>query len=107
MAKQEKPLSQAEFINEMVERTGLTKRQVKDFYAFEHDLVLEQLMKKGIGKVTLPIIGIKMALINKPATKAHPGRNPFTGEEIMVAAKPARRDVKAKVMKALRDAVQR
>jgi nucleoid DNA-binding protein len=90
----------------MVERTGLTKRQVKDFFAYLHDLILEQLMRKGIGSITLPIVGVKLTLVNKPATKAHKGRNPFTGEEVKVAAKPARNDVKARVMKALKDAVQ-
>jgi nucleoid DNA-binding protein len=40
---------------------------------------------------------------SKRATKARPGRNPFTGEEIMIAAKPARRVVRVRPLKALKD----
>lgn len=105
MPRQEKPYSQVEFIEEMVNKTGLEKRQVKDFLAYLHDLVLEQLNKKGIGQVTIPGLNIKMLVVKKPATKARKGRNPFTGEEVMVAAKPARKAIKVKAMKKLKDAV--
>jgi len=105
MPKQEKPLNQAEVVEELVGRTGLEKRHVKDFLAHLHDLVLEQLNKKGIGEIRIPNLDVKLTVIKKPATKAHKGRNPFTGEEIMVAAKPARKVIKIKPMKKLKDAV--
>lgn len=105
MPKQEKPLSQVEVIEELVVRSGLGKRVVKVFLTELGGLAVEQLTKKGIGKVTIPGLNVKMELIRKPAVKAHPGRNPFTGEEIMVAAKPARNVVKIKAMKKLKDSV--
>lgn len=40
-----------------------------------------------------------MTIKTKPATKAKKGRNPFTGEEIMIKAKSARRVVKVRVLK--------
>jgi nucleoid DNA-binding protein len=41
----------------------------------------------------------------KPATKKRLGRNPATGEQIMIAAKPARTVVKVSALKALKEAV--
>jgi nucleoid DNA-binding protein len=43
--------------------------------------------------------------VNKPATKARKGINPFTGEETMFKARPARKVVKIQPLKALKDAV--
>jgi uncharacterized protein YecE (DUF72 family) len=47
----------------------------------------------------------KMIVVKKPARKARKGINPFTKLEQMFAAKPARKVVKARPMKALKDAV--
>ena len=41
----------------------------------------------------------------QPATEEKPGKNPFTGEPMTVAAKPARNVVRAVPMKALKDMV--
>ena len=41
----------------------------------------------------------------KAATKARKGTNPFTGEEMMFKAKPARKIVRARPVKAAKDAV--
>jgi len=38
---------------------------------------------------------------NKPATSARKGRNPFTGEEIMIKAKPASRKVRVRALRTL------
>jgi nucleoid DNA-binding protein len=53
---------------------------------------------------TLPGL-LKLTVSRKPATKAKEGRNPFTGETIMIKAKPARNVVRARVLKAVKDAV--
>jgi nucleoid DNA-binding protein len=44
-----------------------------------------------------------MRTVNKPATKARKGKNPFTGEEITIKAKPASRKVRIRAMKGLND----
>ncbi len=36
----------------------------------------------------------KFVVVKKPATKARVGKNPFTGEEMMFKAKPARKIVR-------------
>jgi nucleoid DNA-binding protein len=42
-------------------------------------------------------------VVNKPATKARKGINPFTGEETMFKAKPARNVIKVRPLKKLKD----
>jgi len=48
---------------------------------------------------------MKIKVIRKPATKARKGINPFTGEETMFKAKPARNVVKVLPLKGLKDMV--
>jgi len=43
-------------------------------------------------------------VVRKPATKARKDVNPFTGEEMMFEAKPARKIVRARPVKAAKDA---
>jgi len=47
----------------------------------------------------------KFVVIKKPATKARKGINPFTKEPTMFKAKPARKLVRARPVKAIKDAV--
>ena len=46
---------------------------------------------------------LKVKTQRKPATKARPGVNPFTGEQTVFKAKPARTIVKIQPLKALKD----
>ena len=60
-------------------------------------------MKKGAaGEFTVPGL-MKLMVKSKPATKARKGVNPFTGEEMMFKAKPARRTVKVRPLKKLKE----
>jgi nucleoid DNA-binding protein len=45
---------------------------------------------------------MKIKTIHKPASKARKGTNPFTGEEMMFKAKPARNVVKVLPLKNLK-----
>ncbi len=47
----------------------------------------------------------KMKVVKKPARPARKGTNPFTGEEMMFKAKPARKVVKVLPLKGLKDMV--
>ena len=47
----------------------------------------------------------KFVVIKKPATKARKGINPFTNEPTVFNAKPARKVVKARPVKAIKDAL--
>jgi DNA-binding protein HU-beta len=46
----------------------------------------------------------KFVIVRKPATKAHKGINPFTKEPMTFKAKPARKIIKARPVKAAKDA---
>jgi DNA-binding protein HU-beta len=48
---------------------------------------------------------VKTTVVNKPATEARSGVNPFTKEPMEFAAKPASKTVKASPLKAAKDAV--
>jgi nucleoid DNA-binding protein len=48
---------------------------------------------------------MKVKVVRKPATRARKGVNPFTGEEMMFKAKPARNMVKVLPLKGLKDMV--
>jgi nucleoid DNA-binding protein len=50
---------------------------------------------------------MKIEVKRKTATKARKGINPFTGEQTVFKAKPARRVVKIRPLKALKDMVDK
>jgi len=59
---------------------------------------------RAAGEFTLPGL-LKVKVVRKPATKARKGINPFTGEETIFKAKPARNVVKIKPLKRMKDMV--
>jgi nucleoid DNA-binding protein len=64
-------------------------------------------MKKallGAGVFTLPGV-CTMRVVKKPATKAREGVNPFTGEKMMIKAKPASKKVRIRALKNLNEMV--
>jgi nucleoid DNA-binding protein len=104
MATDKKPMNKSQLAGALAEETGLSKAQVNSVLAALDGVVRKELGKKGPGVLTLPGM-LKLTVTKKPATKARPGKNPFTGEAITIAAKPARNVVRARVLKALKDAV--
>lgn len=97
--------SKAQIFNELAELTGLKRADVKSVIAALKNLLERNLKGKGFGEFILPELGIKVRRIHKAATKARLGRNPFTGEEIKIPAKPARKTVKATALKKLKEIV--
>ena len=106
MAQEKKPLTQVQFTEAVVDQlAGLyEKKDVKKILEAVTTVAARQL-KKGAGKCTIPEMGVQLKLVRKPATKQREGRNPATGETIMISAKPSRKVVKAVVMKKLKDIV--
>jgi nucleoid DNA-binding protein len=87
------PLTQTQLANAVADRTGLPKADAKRALAALEEVVLEQL-----GDAERVRIGgiVQLTVRVKPAQKARKGRNPATGEEITIAAKPASVDVRAR-----------
>ena len=97
-------LTKSEFVNTIADRSGLSKEQVATVLSALNAVVVEQLSNQGPGEVTIPGL-IKLNLAIKPATPARDGIHPFTKQPTVFKAKPARRVVKARPIKALKDAV--
>lgn len=104
MADKEKPLTKSAVYGVLSERTGLSKKEVTSVMDALTDLIGEQVGKKGPGVFNVPGL-LKITVQHKPATKARKGTNPFTGEETMFKAKPARNVVKVRPLKGLKDMV--
>jgi nucleoid DNA-binding protein len=96
-----KPRSKSQVFGDIAESTELTRKQVSEVFEAMTSLIKRDLSRKGPGIFTVPGL-MKIVVQNKPATKARKGINPFTGEEMMFKAKPARRVVKVRPLKNLK-----
>jgi nucleoid DNA-binding protein len=99
-----KPATKGEVYAALAEKAGVEKKQVADVFAALGELIGKELGKKGPGQFVVPGL-LKLKVVRKPATKAKPGRNPFTGESITIKARPARNVVRVVPMKALKEMV--
>jgi nucleoid DNA-binding protein len=103
--KAAKPMTKSETYQTVATETGLSRKQVAAFFDSLGKLIQENLGKKGPGVFALPGL-LKLKVVHKPAVPARKGINPFTKQEQMFKAKPARRVVKALPLKALKDMVK-
>lgn len=99
-------LTQAQVVSEMAERMEVEPKMVKKFFTAMTDMIEQELFTKGCPEEIAFPIGLKVKLVRKPATKERTGRNPFTGEEILIKAKPARDVIKTVAMKKLKSVVE-
>jgi len=99
-AKAPKGMTKAQLIGEVASKAALSKSQISSVFSALADIIGEEL--KADRPVTIPGL-VKVTAQRKPATPSRPGRNPFTGEAITIKAKPARRAVKVRAIKALKD----
>ena len=103
-AKPAKPMTKTEILTSLAESTGLSKKDVASVLDELGTLISKGLGKRGPGVFNLPGL-MKVKVIRKPATKARKGINPFTKEETVFKAKPARNVVKILPLKGLKDMV--
>ena len=88
-------LTQSQMIAAVADRAAMSRADAKRALAALDEVVLEELgnaQKVRIGGL------IQLTARVKPAQKKRKGRNPATGEEIDVAAKPATVDVRARAL---------
>lgn len=97
-------MSKSELIAKIAEAHAdkLTKRDVKGVMETLATIGYKELKKSGAFLV--PGFA-KFVVIKKPATKARKGINPFTKEPTVFKAKPARKIIRARPVKAAKDAV--
>lgn len=90
-----KPLTKAQIIATLADNTGLSKKEIKNVMEAQQNLAYREAKRGGY---TIPGIG-KLVVVNRKARK---GRNPATGEAIMI---PAKKVLKFRVAKAAKDAI--
>ena len=96
-------LSKTQLIEKLVAGSdGLSRKNVKTLVEGLAEIAHKELKKTGA--FVVPGLA-KFVVVKKPATKARMGKNPFTGEEMMFKAKPARKIVRARPVKAVKEAV--
>ena len=99
-----KPPTKSEILNHIAAETELSRKEVTAVLDSLSGLIEKNLKPRGAGFFNLPGL-LKIKVIKKPAVKARKGTNPFTGEEMMFKAKPARKVVKVLPLKGLKDMV--
>ncbi len=97
-----KPLSKSDILNAVVAALGeeVSRKHVKQIVETLAEVGHKELKKNGV--FVLPGFA-KFVVVKKPARPARKGINPFTKQEQMFAAKPARRVVKIRALTALKD----
>lgn len=87
------PMTQTQLTDAVAEKAGLSRADAKKAIAALEEVVLDE-----IGNAEKVKIGgvVQLDVRVRPATDARPGRNPATGEEITISAKPASVAVKAR-----------
>ena len=96
------PYTKSQLIASLSEQTELTKKQVGEVLNCLADTIEGHIKRNGAGVFTMPGL-MKLKVVRKPATKARKGINPFTGEETVFKAKPARNVVKILPLKAVKE----
>ena len=86
-------LTQTQLVSAVADRAELSKAEAKRALAALEEVVLAEL--GNAEKVRLGGL-VQLSVRVKPATKKRKGRNPATGEEIEIAAKPASVDWRAR-----------
>ena len=97
-----KAATKSEILSSIAESTELSRKQVASVFEALGQQVAKNVGKKGPGVFVVPGL-MKVIVVQKPAVAARKGINPFTKQEQMFKAKPARRVVKIRALKALKD----
>ncbi len=97
-----KRMSKTEFVEAISNESGLEKKQVNAVLDGLNGVVYKEL--KSQHEVVIPGL-LKLTAVTKPAVPAREGINPFTKEKTMFKARPARKVIKPRPLKALKDAV--
>jgi nucleoid DNA-binding protein len=95
-------ISKSELIQKIADDVSLSKKDVKAVIESLANHGYKELKKAGV--FVLPGFA-KFIVVKKPATPERTGINPFTKEPTVFKAKPARKTLKVRPVKAAKDAV--
>ena len=96
------PLKGSEFYKRITELTEVPVKDVKQVFAATEYLMACSLKKRSCSEFTLPKM-LKLTVRVRPARPKGKGINPFTGEPMIIKARPATRIVKARILKKVKD----
>jgi DNA-binding protein HU-beta len=95
-------MTKSELIQQIADNLDLAKKDVKAVIESLATVGYKEMKKTG--EFLLPGFA-KFVVVKKPATKARKGINPFTKEPTVFKAKPARKMLKVRPVKAAKDAL--
>ncbi len=104
VSAKDKPRTKSEVLTIISEHVGISKKEAGQVFDVMGDMIQADLKKNACGAFNIPGM-MKVMVQRKPATKARKGINPFTKEETVFKAKPARNVVKVRPLKGLKDRV--
>lgn len=104
VAAKDKPRTKSEVLTVISDHVGISKKEAAQVFDVMGEMIAADLKKGACGAFNVPGM-MKVTVQRKPATKARKGINPFTGEETIFKAKPARNVVKVRPLKGLKDKV--
>src|SRR5688500_19800418 len=96
-----KRMSKTELVEAVANQSGLEKKQVNAVLDALNDLIYKEL--KAQNAVMVPGL-LKLSTVTKPAVPEREGINPFTKEKTTFKARAERKVIKARPIKALKDA---
>ncbi|MFZ4768659.1 MAG: HU family DNA-binding protein [Ferruginibacter sp.] len=96
-------LTKAQLINELSEKSGVQKSEVKELLELLVT-VAEQQLTTG-NDFVLPGL-MKLSVVKKSATKERTGINPFTKKPMTISAKPDSKKVRATAVRAIKQLVK-
>ena len=100
-----RPMTKSAVVQHLADAAKLSKKQVSEVFDALTALIKQQLGKKGPGVFTIPGL-LKLRRVHKKGTPERKGIHPFTKQETVFKAKPARNTVRARPLKTLNDLIK-
>jgi nucleoid DNA-binding protein len=104
VAASKKARTKGDVYSTVAQHVGIHRKDVAAVFHTMASMIKADLSKGGPGVFNVPSM-MRITVKRKPATKARMGINPFTKEQVMFKAKPARNVVRVRPLKALKDMV--
>jgi nucleoid DNA-binding protein len=99
-----KAATKSEILKSIAQSTELSRKKVAMVFDALYGLIQKNVGKKGPGVFVVPKL-LKIGVVHKPALPARKGINPFTKQEQVFKAKSARKVIKVRPLKLLKDFV--
>lgn len=98
----DKPFTRTQQIAHLADTTNLSKKDITNVIGSLEQMISSHL--KQLGEISVGGL-MKLTITKRPATKAKEGINPFTGQPTIFKAKPAKKVVKIRALKKMKDMV--